>query len=316
MSYDLSKVLVVGISSRALFDLSVEDQLFQTQGLVEYAKYQRANENKVLQPGTGFPIVKAMLRLNEVLSGERRVEVLVLSRNSPNTGMRVLNSIRHYGLDITRSCFTGGESAVKYAAAYCVDLFLSADELDVQAAARNNIAAGLVYRPPNRQDVNNDLQELRIAFDGDAVLFDSESERIYQEQGLEAFQLHERQKAREPLKDGPFAKLLVTLAYLQKRLRSKDDPSISPIRIDLFTARNSPAHERVIHTLRAWKVRVDELHFMGGVEKAAILKVFSPHIFFDDQDVHCSPASQVVPTARVPSNIVELKVNGKALSIA
>ncbi|MEE8153386.1 MAG: 5'-nucleotidase [Phycisphaerales bacterium] len=301
MAYDLSKLLVVGISSRALFDLSREDQIYRERGLQAYAKYQYQHENDVLKPGTGFPLVKAMLSLNQDIPSDRRVEVLVLSRNSPNTGLRVLNAIDHYGLDITRSCFTGGKPAVAYAPDYCVDLFLSADEEDVRAAHDNNIPAAIVYAPPGSPPPTADknLSRIRIAFDGDAVLFDEESERIFQESGVEEFKQHELEKTREPLKKGPFAKLLVTLSYLQR----KKPPGKSPIRIGLFTSRNSPSHKRVIHTLRAWKVRVDELHFMGGVEKAAILRRFEPHIYFDDQHTHCDSASHVVPTARVPSDL-------------
>ncbi len=299
MPYDLTNYLVIGVSSRALFDLTVENQIYETEGLEAYCQYQLEHENDVLQPGTGFALIEAILRINTIDSSKRRTEVVIVSRNSADTSLRISNSINHYGLDITRAAFTGGEPVAKYLSAFDVDLFLSATEEDVQAAVESNFAAGLIYDGPTHNH-EDPLEQIRIAFDGDAVLFSAESERIYQDQGLDAFLKHEQANAQKPLPEGPFAKLLKTLSYLQFDLNADATDGEPPIRTALVTARNSPAHERVIRTLRAWNVRIDETFFMGGVPKSKILQSFSPHIFFDDQHLHCEPASVVVPTARVP----------------
>lgn len=299
MPYDLSNYLVIGVSSRALFDLSRENEIFEKQGLEAYCQYQLEHENDVLRPGTGYALIEAMLRINEIEPGVRRTEVVIISRNSADTSLRISNSIDSYGLDITRAAFTGGEPVAKYLNAFEVDLFLSATEEDVQAAVDSSVAAGLIYDGPSR-DRTDPLEQIRIAFDGDAVLFSEESEMIYQQQGLEAFIEHEKQNAKQPLPEGPFAKLLKTLSFLQFDLDSRSSRERPPIRTALVTARNSPAHERVIRTLRTWNVRIDETFFLGGVPKHKILESFSPHIFFDDQHQHCEGAASVVPTARVP----------------
>jgi 5'-nucleotidase len=298
MAYDLSNYLVIGISSRALFDLSHENEIYETEGLEAYCRYQLEHENDILQPGAGFALISAMLKLNQIDTSRRRSEVVIVSRNSADTSLRISNSIDHYQLDITRAAFTGGEPVAKYLNAFDVDLFLSATEEDVQAAVESQVASGLIYDIPSQQ-ADRPLDQIRIAFDGDAVLFSEESEVIYQQKGLEAFIEHEKQNAKKPLPEGPFAKLLKTLSYLQFDLdEQRNGPP--PIRTALVTARNSPAHERVIRTLRAWNVRIDETFFLGGVSKDRVLASFKPHIFFDDQQRHCEPASRLVPTARVP----------------
>ena len=306
MPYDLSNYLVIGVSSRALFDLSYENEIYESEGLEAYCSYQLEHENDVLKPGTGFSLIEAILRINDIESGVRRTEVVIVSRNSADTSLRISNSIDYYNLDITRAAFTGGEPVAKYLNAFDVDLFLSATEEDVQAAVESDVAAGLIYDGPghNRADP---LQQIRIAFDGDAVLFSKESEMIYQQQGLEAFIEHEKENAQQPLPEGPFAKLLKTLSFLQFDLDNKISQGQPPIRTALVTARNSPAHERVIRTLRTWNVRIDETFFLGGVPKDKILQSFSPHIFFDDQHQHCEGAARVVPTARVPHREDETK---------
>jgi 5'-nucleotidase len=220
--------------------------------------------------------------------------------------LRISNSIDSYELDITRAAFTGGEPVAKYLNAFEVDLFLSATEEDVEAAVESNVAAGLIYDGPSRNRTDP-LEQIRIAFDGDAVLFSKESEMIYQQQGLEAFIEHEKLNAEKPLPEGPFAKLLKTLSFLQFDLTNSTTQKTPPIRTALVTARNSPAHERVIRTLRTWNVRIDETFFLGGVPKHKILESFSPHIFFDDQHQHCEGAARVVPTARVPHKGDETK---------
>lgn len=294
--YDLSKVLVVGISSRALFDLEKENELFDTQGLEAYTAHQIEKINDVPRPGTGFRLVKNILSLNAP-SEERKVEVIVLSRNNPATSLRITKSIQYHGLDITRSAWTGGESLVRYLRAYKVDLFLSAHQKDVQRAINAGFAAARIYKfPKNTPVTRHDKKKIKIAFDGDAVLFSAESENIYQSQGLEAFLKHEKENALKPLPDGPFAALLRAISKAQQGVPVDQ----APIRTALITARNSPAHERVIRTLHEWNVRVDEAHFLGGVSKHEVLEAFGADIFFDDQDAHCAPASNVVPTAIVP----------------
>jgi 5'-nucleotidase len=295
MPYDLSNYLVIGVSSRALFELSEEDEIFQTQGLEAYSKYQIENEEKILRPGIAFSLIKGILRLNELVQGKRKTEVIIMSRNNAETSLRIFNSIEHYGLDISRAALTSGKSLVPYLKAFDVDLFLSADEKDVQAAIDAGIAAGLIYKTDTSYE-DNSAPEIRIAFDGDAVLFSEESEEIYQTQGLEAFLEHEKKNAEKPLPDGPFAKLLRTLSFLQKQFGLDNNP----IRTALVTARNSPAHKRVILTLRHWGVRIDEAFFLGGAPKEGVLKAFGAHIFFDDQDVHLRGSSKVVPSAKVP----------------
>ncbi len=306
MPYDLSNYLVIGVSSRALFDLNRENEIYEKEGLEAYCRYQLEHENDVLKPGTGFALIEAMLSINEIDAGVRRTEVVIISRNSADTSLRISNSIDSYDLDITRAAFTGGEPVAKYLNAFEVDLFLSATEEDVQAAVESNVAAGLIYDGPSRNRTDP-LEQIRIAFDGDAVLFSEESEMIYQQQGLEAFIEHEKLNAEKPLPEGPFAKLLKTLSFLQFDLTNSTTQKTPPIRTALVTARNSPAHERVIRTLRTWNVRIDETFFLGGVPKHKILESFSPHIFFDDQHQHCEGAARVVPTARVPHKGNETK---------
>ena len=294
MAEDLSGCLVVGISSRALFDLRREDALFVSAGLDAYRQEQLRREDEVLPPGTGFPLAQAVLALNSA-GAPRRAEVVVMSRNSTETSLRIFNSIRHYGLDITRAALSGGAPLAPYLKAFNVDLFLSGYEDDVRRALDGGVAAALLYDRPD--DPLEPAQEIRIAFDGDAILFSDEAERVFQSDGLEAFARHEAERAREPLPAGPFANLLHKLSALQQAAR---EDGITPIRTALVTARGGPAHERVIRTLRAWGVEVDEAFFLGGVPKTEVLAAFRPHIFFDDQAAHCERAAPRVPTGRVP----------------
>src|SRR5882724_2832478 len=292
MPYELTDKLVVGISSRTLFDLEKENQIFENEHLEAYIRYQVENEDDLLKPGTAFPMVKAMLAAN---TAEKRLfEVIVMFRNSPDTGLRIFNSIGHYGIDITRAALTGGEPLAPYLAAFNVDLFLSKSKSDVQAAIDAGFAAALIYDAP--EGFEPDSERIRIALDADAVLFAEESEQIYKEKGLDAFFEHERQHARRLLPEGPFAKFLKTISTLQRDI----EPEKAPIRIAIVTARNSPAHERVIRTLREWGVRVDAAFFLGGVSKDAVLKAFRAHMFFDDQEVHLGLASTLVPAGLVP----------------
>lgn len=296
MPFSLDKLLVVGISSRALFDLEIEEAIFQDQGLDAYRQHQLNHENEILKPGAGFALVKALLKLNQLTPGQRLVEVVIMSRNSSETSLRIFNSIEHYGLDISRAALAGGAPLAPYLQAFNVSLFLSLHEDDVQAAINSGIASALLYQLAEN---TADLDQIRIAFDGDAVIFSDEAEKIYQTQGIEAFEQHERDNAKKPLPEGPFARLLVALSYIQNNFKAPDGRAL-PLRTALVTARSSPAHERVIRTLRAWNIAIDETFFMGGVNKSAVLAAFKPHMFFDDQHGHCIHASSVVPTGRVP----------------
>ncbi|MFC3110665.1 5'-nucleotidase [Undibacterium arcticum] len=297
MPVSLDKLLVVGISSRALFDLEAEEAIFRNQGLDAYRRHQIANENEILKLGAGFALVRALLKLNALTPERRFVEVVVMSRNSSETSMRIFNSIEHYGLDITRAVLSGGASLAPYLQAFNVSLFLSLHEDDVQAAVNSGVASALLYQKP--ENVLQELDQIRIAFDGDAVIFSDESERIFQQQGIEAFERHERENALKPLPEGPFARLLKALSFIQNNFKNADGRA-APIRTALVTARSSPAHERVIRTLRAWDVAIDETFFMGGVAKSDVLQAFKPHMFFDDQPGHCDRARALVPTGRVP----------------
>lgn len=297
MPVSLENLLVVGISSRALFDLETEEVIFRTQGLDAYRQHQLEHENDILKLGAGFALVRALLKLNALPDHRRLVEVVIMSRNSSETSMRIFNSIEHYGLDITRAVLSGGASLAPYLQAFNVSLFLSLHEDDVQAAVDSGVAAALLYQKP--ENAFEELGQIRIAFDGDAVIFSDQAERIFQEQGIEAFEAHERANAGQPLPEGPFARLLKALSFIQNNFKSADGRS-APMRTALVTARSSPAHERVIRTLRAWDVAIDETFFMGGVAKSDVLAAFKPHMFFDDQAGHCDRARSVVPTGRVP----------------
>jgi len=307
MPLDFKDTLVVGISATALFDLNEADKVFQKKyeggkeaALKEYREYMLERENDDLDAGTGMPLVKALLALNQYQSETDLplVQVVVMSRNSPETGMRVFNNIRQQNLDISRHAFTGGESVVDYLDAFDVDLFLTTSIKDAQRVIDDgNCAAAIVKKPPESQtEITND--QVRIAFDGDAVLFDESSELVYKSEGLKKFQESEDAQKNVPMSEGPYATLLRKLSRLQDRLPFSVD--FSPVRIAIVTARSAPAEMRVINTLRDWGVYVDEVFFMGGLGKTKILKAFKPHIFFDDQDLHLEKAARVVPSGKVP----------------
>lgn len=296
MQYQLDDKLVIAISSRALFDLEESHKVFVDQGIEAYCRYQRARENEILDPGVAFSLVRKLLALNGEQSANHQVEVVLISRNNADTGLRIFNSIRHYGLAITRAAFSGGDSKFRYAAAFHADLFLSADPVDVRNALDSDMAAATIL--PSKVNYSKDSQ-LRIAFDGDAVLFSDESERIYQEQGLVAFSKAEQEAASTPMLGGPFRNFLFAL----QRLQGKYDTEEGPIRTALITARSAPAHERVIRTLRAWDIRIDEAVFLGGLDKGDFLRTFGADIFFDDQQGYCDSARQYVPTGHVPHGI-------------
>ncbi len=288
--------LVVGISSRALFDLRDSHRVFETQGLAAYADYQVAREDEFLQPGVAFPLVRKLLALNEDSMDHPRVEVILLSRNSADTGLRIFNTIEHFGLRIDRAAFTNGESPWKYMEAFGADLLLSTNAADVRRALMSGYAAATIL--PGSAS-GRDSGQLRIAFDGDAVLFSDEAERIYQEAGLEAFSAAEREAANQPLSGGPFKPVLEALHRIQSAFPIDDNP----IRTALVTSRAAPAHKRVVLTLREWGIRIDEALFLGGRSKGEFLKAFGADIFFDDQQVHIESAQQHVASAHVPNGI-------------
>lgn len=305
MALDLSELLVIGVSSRSLFDLETENNIFEKEGIKGYREYQLKHENEKLKPGTAFHLVQSLLHLNSEAK-KNIVEVVVMSRNSPETGVRIMNSLREHNLSITRMAFSGGEPLAKYIDAFDIDLFLSKDLKDVQSVIDSkNCAAAYIYNPPKIFDPSD--SKVKIAFDADAVLFSEESELRYKKEGITAFHEYEVEHEDEPLAEGPFAKLLIKLSKIQEELPTSIE--LTPLRIAIVTARNAPSHMRVIKTLRKWGVYVDEAYFLGGLSKDKVLQAFGAHIFFDDQDTHVKPASQVVPSARVPY------VTGSALNL-
>jgi 5'-nucleotidase len=290
--------LSVAISSRALFDLSESHRVFESEGVDAYHAYQVAHENDTLEPGVAFPLARKLMSLNKVLGERGRVEVILLSRNSSDTGLRVLTSAHRHGLDISRAAFTGGASPYRYVAAFGAHLFLSADPNDVRLALDAGCAAATVL-PAASSGTEADEGPVRIAFDGDAVLFSDDAERLYREQGLAAFNATELAAAHEPLPGGPFKGLLVAIHQLQTLF----PPDASPLRTALVTSRGVPSHERVVRTLRAWGIRIDEALFLGGLPKSRFLAAFDADIFFDDQEVHCEAARLHVATGHVPHGV-------------
>lgn len=300
------KRLTVAISSRALFDLDASNRVFETEGLEAYRRFQIAHEEHPLEPGEGFTFVKKLLNINSLMS-KPGIEVILLSRNSADTGLRIFNSIKAHGLSIVRAAFCGGESPYRYINAFACDLFLSTQADDVLHALAHGVAAATLL--PNAAPAvagesgatSAGIEEtsLRLAFDGDSVLFSDQAERIYQSQGLDAFTAAEVAAANRPLAGGPFKGLLSALHHLQQEF----EPKACPIRTALVTARSAPAHERVIRTLRDWDVRLDESLFLGGMDKTPFLKAFQADVFFDDQAQHCERAAAVVATGHVPHGV-------------
>ena len=286
--------LIVALSSRTLFDLDESNRVFEEEGVEAYRQYQIAREDEPLEPGVAFPLVQKLSRLNAHLPG--RIEVILLSRNAADTGLRVFNSIQHHGLAIERAAFCGGESPYRYMEAFGCDLFLSTVAEDVRHALAAGVAAATLL-PSKAQSGGDDV--LRLAFDGDAVLFSDEAEQVFKREGLEAFRSSERDAAKRPLQGGPFKAFLAAVHRIQQEF----SPDACPIRTALVTARSAPAHERVIRTLRAWDIRLDESLFLGGWSKGAFLKAFGADIFFDDQALHCESARDHVAAGHVPHGI-------------
>jgi len=292
--------LVVAISARALFDLSESHDLFENSGLEAYREYQMARENELLAPGIAFPLVQKLLKLNDAAPAAPRVEVILLSRNSSDTGLRIFNSIEHYKLSIVRAAFTGGAPTAPYVASFGAQLFLSANPESVARALHDGVAAATILPSKAPQTASD---QLRIAFDGDAVIFGDESERVSEEQGIDAFHRNEVELADQPLSGGPFRGFLAALHGLQEAFPA----DASPIRTALVTARSAPAHKRVILTLRSWGVRLDEALFLGGRDKGPFLEAFGADIFFDDSHANIESARGYVTAGHVPHGVRNLK---------
>jgi 5'-nucleotidase len=287
------RILTVAISSRTLFDLEASNRIYEDEGLEAYRKYQIAHEDEPLEPGEAYPFVRKLLNINSLLN-KPRVEVILLSRNSADTGLRIFNSIKAHSLDITRAAFCGGERPYRYIPAFGCDLFLSTHSDDVVHALDHHVAAATLL--PSRSP-GNPSSELRIAFDGDSVLFSDEADQVYRREGLRAFTAMETAAANRPLGGGPFKNFLSGLHRLQQEFVGRE----SPIRTALVTARSAPAHERVIRTLRAWDVRLDECLFLGGADKTQFLRAFEADVFFDDQAQNCERALGHVASGHVPA---------------
>lgn len=286
MPYPIEKKLVIAVSSSALFDMQDSDAVFRQDGEDAYRAYQRKHINDPLKEGVAFPFIKRLLNLNASFPEEQPVEVILFSKNSPETGLRAFRSIQHYNLNISRACFSSGKPNHQYLPAFNSTLFLTTNREDAREALANGITAGVV----GKQEIQDSNEEgLCLAFDFDGVIADDSSERVYEEQGLAAYQEYEKVHGAHPLKSGPIANLLKRISSFQKLERTKQqkDPKYRRLlKTAIVTARNAPAHERVVFTLQSLEIEVDEVFFMGGVEKARLLNILKPHIFFDDQESH------------------------------
>lgn len=287
MAPSLENLLVVGIASSALFDLTDSDAVFQSEGEQAYRAHQEAHLDEPFAPGVAFPFIRRLLRLNDI---GPLVEVIVLSRNSPDTGLRILRSAAHHGLTITRAIFTEGRAPHEFMPALNMSLFLSANENDVRRATAANLPAGQVLKS---SFIDDDDPALRIAFDFDGVLADDAAERVYQAGGLDQFQQHEATNVVTPLDPGPLRNFLAGLNRVQRRSGNR-------VRVSVVTARSAPAHERAVNSIKAWGLTVNDAFFLGGLEKAPILDVLKPHIFFDDQRRHLI---QTVPCVHIPFGV-------------
>jgi len=299
MPATLAGQLVVAISSRALFDFEEENRLFEAKDDRAYMQLQLQRVGEPAKPGVAFSLVNKLLAFNAA-SPQASVEVVILSRNDPVSGMRVFRSAQHYGLPIQRGVFTRGESPWRYLRPLNAHLFLSTNEADVRSALEAGVPAARVY-PHSARASDAHPHEVRIAFDGDAVLFSDEAEQVFQSGGLDAFQAHERDKALKPLPAGPFKPLLEALQLLQRQA----SPAMR-VRTALVTARSAPAHERAIRTLMDWHIEIDEAMFLGGLPKGEFLREFEPDFFFDDQTGHIENASAHVPSGHVAAGVSNL----------
>jgi 5'-nucleotidase len=307
MAFTLEDKLVVAISSRALFDFEEENGVFETGDLARYEALQRSRLDTPAKPGVAFSLIRKLLALN---TQEQRVEVVILSRSDPISGLRAFRSCKEHGLAIERGVFTRGRSPFRYLRPLRASLFLSANPEDVRAALDAGFPAASVL-PETVVAASHYAHEIRIAFDGDAVIFSDEAERVFQESGLPAFIGHELDKKDSPLPGGPLKPLLAALHKLQRIAAQGEREGTTPangsppmhIRTALVTARSAPAHERAIRTLMAWNIEIDEAMFLGGLDKGDFLREFEPDFFFDDQIRHCESARDVTVTGHVLSGI-------------
>jgi len=302
MSYPLESKIVIAVSSSALFNLAESDEVFKNLGEDAYREWMSVHSNDPLAPGNAFWFIKRFLSLNRgYLRGEGPAEVVLLSRNDPEAGIRVFKSIRHYDLDIVRAAFLDGRSPYPYISAFSASLFLSANPGDVKSAIEAGLPAGLIVSSGFGEDEEG---ELRVAFDFDGVIAGDEAERLYRSPGgLEAFEDAEARNAERPLDPGPMKGFFEKLASLQKHQRSDAAGMPTKVRTAIITARNAPAHERVVNTLKSWGISTDEIFFLGGVEKRRILEVFKPHLFFDDQLTHLEGAGPMAACVHVPFGV-------------
>ncbi len=305
MAFPIHRKLVIAVASSALFDLTESHAVFVEKGEEEYRNYQRKNKNNHLPKGVAFSFIRRFLNINKAYPQRLPVEVVLLSKNDPDTGQRVFNSIKSYGLDISRASFLSGKSPYKYMPAFNVSLFLSANEKDVKKAIEAGYPAGTVL--PSEVVDDEDDHELRIAFDFDGVVADDESESVYQKnENVEEFQNHEVSKIDIPHNPGPLSDLFKKLSFLQKMesKRELDEDGYQRIlRTAIVTARSAPANERVVTTLNEWGVTPDETFFLGGIEKHRILEILKPHIFFDDQMRHLTSVAGNIPSVHVPFGV-------------
>ncbi|WP_405828797.1 5'-nucleotidase [Streptomyces sp. NBC_00105] len=312
MKYDLSDRVVIGIASSALFDLADCDAVFREQGEDAYRRYQEAHVDDVLDKGVAFPFVRRLLSLNDLAEPlDPLVEVIILSRNDPDTGLRVMRSIAAHGLHISRAVFRQGRSSHRFIPALNMSLFLSANGSDVREAVANGLPAGHVLET-ERVDDDTD-QELRIAFDFDGVLAGDSSERIYRTAGIDGFRAHEVLNTATPHDPGPLKDFLAGINRIQRREEEerRKDPAYQPrLRVSLVTARDAPAHERAVRSLKQWGLRVNDAFFLGGVDKAAVMSALDPHIFFDDQVSHLTGTAPATPSVHVPFGVVNAPLPG------
>ena len=303
----IDPVLVIAVSSRTLFDLTDEHEIYLNKGVDEYRSHQLLHESEILKPGIAFDLVKKLLAIVHPETNLPLVEVVLVSRNNGDTGLRIFNSIQHYGMDIQRAAFSNGKSPYAYLKAFGAHLFLSAHNKDVELALQSGYASAhlMTKNLDNENESNKESHsQVRIAFDGDAVLFSDESEKIYKKKGLQAFKENEQEKENIPLNDGPFKPFLLALHQLQSLFKVDE----TPIRTALVTARSAPSHKRVILTLRGWGIRIDEALFLGGLDKSEFLKAFKADIFFDDQLIHIKSASESKLTSgHVPHGVANQK---------
>lgn len=304
MGFDISNRLVIGLASSALFDLSESDQVFRAEGEKQYRIYQRKNQNEPLRPGVAFPFIRRLLSLNELSPEDPPVEVVLLSHNDPDTGLRVFKSIEHHQLGMTRAVFLQGKNPFEYIPAFNISLFLSGNEEDVQEASAAGYPAGLVLQSGVEDNVDD--EELRLAFDFDGVVADDEAEAVFKSGDLDSFVAHEKEHVEKPHNPGPLKTFLEKISRIQnlEQQKAEDDENYQPkLRVAIVTARNAPAHERVINTMRNWDIMINDAFFMGGIEKKRVLEVLKPHIFFDDQKLHLEPTSDVLPSVHIPFGV-------------